>query len=508
MFGVEPIIIMAITLQLITVGYVVVLSRFHCSRSVWYVLLVTCVLMLTRRICDLYWYEHPEPWPNELFAMFISGFLLWSVIGVKKLMERVILSEKVNKELTETLEMRIDERTEQLEQVFKKMQKAKKQWERTFDAVPDLIMLLDSDFNIVRINKAAADALGAPPSSFIGQKCYHFVHSTNAPPKFCPHMQLKKDGLSHTAHAHIHNLHGDFLISVHPLTTKAGKVIGAVHVARDVSELVKIQNQLREKRERLLKLENAKTHDLLDVARSLNAGIAHELRTPMQSIMNTIELMADWVEKFLEKGSQVDNETLSLEEIAEILIDAEERVSYSITVLESLSSYTKAEARKELHLINVVPEIRTVMKTLRITDKFKCLSEDDFVLSSVSESNCQIRVNSSDFMQLLINLCTNALEAIAHDEPKIIIAVELVNGWIEVHVVDNGSGVDPDLGDRIFVPYVSTKGESNKANHGLGLSIVKNLISQYGGEISYKSVPGHTDFCITLPCSKDAHSND
>ena len=501
MFGVEPIIVIAIILQLFVVGYVIALSRLRCSRPVWYVLLLTCIVMLMRRISGLIWYPQFYPVVDQLFAATISGFLLWAVIGVKGLMERIVTYEKSNQKLTETLEARIEERTDQLETVFRKMQKAKKQWERTFDAVPDYIMLLDSNFNIVRINKAAADALGKSPGDLIGQKCYHLIHSNNTPPKFCPHMQLKKDGLSHTALAHINNLHGDFLISVHPLTTKAGKIIGAVHVARDVSELVRIQEQLREKKERLLKLENAKTHDLLEVARSLNAGIAHELRTPMQSIMNTIELMAEWVENFLEKDSKVDwTETLSLEDISELLTDAEERVSYSISILESLSSYTKAEARKELHLINVVPEIRTVMKTLRITDKFKCLSEDDFILSGSVEI-CQIKVNSSDFMQLLINLCTNALEAIEHGEPKIMIAVELVNGWVEVHVVDNGSGVDPALGDKIFVPYVSTKEESSKLNHGLGLSIVKNLISQYGGEINYKSVPGHTDFCISFPCA-------
>jgi signal transduction histidine kinase len=174
-----------------------------------------------------------------------------------------------------------------------------------------------------------------------------------------------------------------------------------------------------------------------------------------------------------------------------------------MSVLESLSTFTKAESRKEVHLINVVPEIRTVMKTLRITDKFKCLSEDDFVLNSGQDGEgCAIRINGSDFMQLLINLCINALEAIDHNEPKITVAVVTVNGWVEIHVVDNGKGVPPDLGDSIFVPYVSTKGEENKLNHGLGLSIVKNLVTTYGGEITYKSVPGHTDFCLTFPCAK------
>jgi PAS domain S-box-containing protein len=496
----ESVVIIAIILQFFVIVYVALLSRLPCSRKVWYILLLPCVLMLSRRVIVLIWFQSSAILLSEVLALLISGSLLCAVIGMRKLMYRVIRSERENRRLTETLELRILERTEQLETVFKKMQKAKKQWERTFDSVPDMIMLLDTNFNIVRINKAAAEALKADPATLIGQKCYRLVHHTSGPPKFCPHLQLKMDGKSHTAHAHLGRLSGDFLITVHPLTTKRGKVIGAVHVARDVSELLRIQSQLREKRDKVLQLENAKTHDLLEVARSLNAGIAHELRTPMQSIMNTIELIQEWVTCFRGEDGGGWTETLSFSDISELLSDAETRVNYSVSVLESLSSYTKAGARKEVHLINVVPEIRTVMKTLCITDRFKCLSEDDFVLVDVGR-DCLIKINGSDFMQLLINLCINALEAITHNEPKIRISVEQSNGWIEIHVIDNGVGVDPTLGDSIFVPYVSTKGDVGESNHGLGLSIVKNLVSQYGGEISYKSVPGHTDFCMTFPCA-------
>jgi PAS domain S-box-containing protein len=501
---VEVTIVISVLIQLIVVGYTLSLSRLPGARYTWYILSIPFILMLFRRVLSLYVFSH-SPWPfyDEIVTLGISASLLWGIIVVRELMGRVITSEKNYQELTETLETRVEERTKQLEDVFKKMQKAKKQWERTFDAVPDHIMILDSNFNVVRINKAAAGALGSEPSELIGKKCYHLVHSTSGPPKFCPHVKLLQDSQSHTAYAHINILGGDFLISVHPLVTREGKVVGAVHISRDVSELIRVQEQLREKKDRVLELENAKTHDLLEVARALNAGIAHELRTPMQSILNTVELIEEWLGHFASKDQEESwTETLDIPDIFELLSDAEERASYSMSVLESLSSFAKAESRKKEHLINVVSEIRTVMKTLRITDKFKCLSEDDFVLKNEEGGVCEILINNSDFMQLLINLCTNALEAIDHHDPKITIAVVTTNGWVEVHVVDNGRGVSPELGESIFVPYVSTKGEENKLNHGLGLSIVKKMITSYGGEITYKSVPGYTDFCLTFPCAK------
>ncbi len=501
---VEILIIISVLIQLAVVGYTLSLACTSYSRSTWYILAIPFVLMLSRRVLSLYVFSH-SPWPfyDEFITLSISASLLWGVIVVRNLMERTVTSEKSYQELAETLEIRVEERTTQLEEVFRKMQRAKKQWERTFDAVPDHIMILDPQFNVVRINKAAADSLGGDPADLIGKKCYHLIHSTSSPPKFCPHMQLLQDNKSHTAQAHIHNLKGDFLISVHPLVTREGKTVGVVHISRDVSELTHAQDELREKRDRVMQLENAKTQDLLEVARSLNAGIAHELRTPMQSIMNTVELIEEWLVHFTGRDDgEAWIETLEISDIFELLGDAEDRSTYAISVLESLSTFTKAESRKEVHLINVVTEIRTVMKTLRITDKFKCLSEDDFVLKNEQGDGCEVLINSSDFMQLLINLCTNALEAIEHHEPKITVAVVVVNGFVEIHVVDNGRGVPSELGESIFIPYVSTKGESNKTNHGLGLSIVKNLVTFYGGEISYKSVPGHTDFCLTFPCAK------
>ena len=504
MFSIEVVIVISILLQLLVVAYAISLFRKQCYRSTWYIFAIPLILMLCRRLVSLY-FLGADPWPycDELLSFVISGFFVWTILLVKKLVEQVTDSEEKYQELTDTLETRIRERTSRLKEVFKKMQKAKKQWERIFDAIPDHIMLLDVNNNVVRINKAAAEALGKDPTSLIGKKCYHLIHSTNAPPKFCPHVKLLETGGSCMAQAHINSLHGDFLISVHPLVNKDGRIVGAVHMARDVSDVTKVQEQLKEKKNKLLQIEDAKTQDLLEVARALNAGIAHELRTPMQSIVNTIELLEEWLGHFTGVSTEGEwTETLEISDIFELLSDAGERASYSISVLESLGSFSKAESRKQTHLINVVSEIRTVMKTLRITDKFKCLSEDDFVLNTEEGNDCEILINSSDFMQLIINLCTNALEAIDHSDPKITIAVVSMNGWVEVHVVDNGRGVSPELGDDIFVPYVSTKGEENKLNHGLGLSIVKNLVTSCGGEITYKSVPGHTDFCLTFPCAK------
>ncbi|MCX5815943.1 MAG: PAS domain-containing protein [Proteobacteria bacterium] len=80
--------------------------------------------------------------------------------------------------------------------------RAKKEWEYTFDSIPDLIALIDRQHRIIRINKAMANRLGLSPKEVIGKTCYESVHNAKVPPGFCPHALLLKDGNVHTAEVH------------------------------------------------------------------------------------------------------------------------------------------------------------------------------------------------------------------------------------------------------------------------------------------------------------------
>jgi PAS domain S-box-containing protein len=133
------------------------------------------------------------------------------------------------------------------------------EWERTFDAVPDLIAILDREHKILRVNKAMAHALGCRPQDLIGRTCYEMVHGTTAPPAFCPHTKLMTDGMANAAEAREERLGGDFLISVSPLYDHRGDLFGSVHVARDITERKRVEKALEEK-----------THELSERVRELN----------------------------------------------------------------------------------------------------------------------------------------------------------------------------------------------------------------------------------------------
>lgn len=155
------------------------------------------------------------------------------------------------------------------------VRRAKDEWELTFDTVPDLIAILDCNHTVKRVNKAMADRLGLSPKQCIGLKCHEAVHGTTESPAFCPHTLTCFDSHEHIAEVHEPQLGGDFIVSTTPLFDDDGKLVGAVHVARDITErkrteeaLVESEQRVRHKLENLLSPEgdigNLELGDIID----------------------------------------------------------------------------------------------------------------------------------------------------------------------------------------------------------------------------------------------------
>ena len=136
-----------------------------------------------------------------------------------------------------------DQMADSLQEREEALRRAKEEWERTFDAVPDLVAILDEHHHIVRVNRRMAKVLETKPEDLIGRACYEVMHHSSGPLPICPHSQLLDDGREHIAE--LRELGRDFLVSASPLRDDRGNLIGSVHVARDITELKQAEEALR-----------------------------------------------------------------------------------------------------------------------------------------------------------------------------------------------------------------------------------------------------------------------
>ncbi|OFX56251.1 MAG: hypothetical protein A2046_06250 [Bacteroidetes bacterium GWA2_30_7] len=126
-----------------------------------------------------------------------------------------------------------------------KLINSRTEWIETFDLIPDMITILDVNHRIVRANKASIEKLGISPQDLTGLNCYQCIHGKQESPSFCPHSLMLKDGKEHIADFHEQKLGMDLLVSVTPIKDKNGKITGSVHIARDITERKKKENELK-----------------------------------------------------------------------------------------------------------------------------------------------------------------------------------------------------------------------------------------------------------------------
>jgi PAS domain S-box-containing protein len=118
------------------------------------------------------------------------------------------------------------------------------EWENTFNVIPDQIMLLDGEQRVIKVNRAAADYVGISPEEAVGRRCYELIHPSQAPSVSCGFVQTLREGTrSQTEFCSLDN-RSTFLVTVDPLRDREGKIIGAVHVARDITIFKKVQEDL------------------------------------------------------------------------------------------------------------------------------------------------------------------------------------------------------------------------------------------------------------------------
>ncbi|MEM3384166.1 MAG: ATP-binding protein [Nitrososphaeria archaeon] len=411
---------------------------------------------------------------SEVYAQTKSG----------KHLKLLLSAAKFNVDSQEyAITMLID--TTEYKQVEQALYRAEQEWKRTFDAIPDLIAILDDKHRIVKANQAMAKKLGITPEQVVGLSCYKVIHSTEHPIESCPHIKTLKDGQEHVEEIYDEHLGGYFLVSTTPLKDEKEQIIGSVHVFRDINELKHLEKKLEEYTKHLEELVEIKTRQLKDSERFAAIGqtasmVAHDIRNPLQSIEGAIYLIKEEL-KSLPLESHKKRE---LEEIIEIIQTQNDYIDHIVSDLHAFAK-TPSSHPTETEIQQVISE---ALKILRIPDNIQ--------VKLVIQENLRKQFFDPSFLKrILVNLIENAIQAMPKGGELTIDVFEDEQN-LHIHVEDTGVGIAEEDKPVIFTPLFTTKAKGQ----GLGLAVCKKLVEAHNGEISFESKQGKgTRFKIKLP---------
>jgi signal transduction histidine kinase len=205
-------------------------------------------------------------------------------------------------------------------------------------------------------------------------------------------------------------------------------------------------------------------------------GVAHEIRNPLNSLRLTLELLNRRVQRQEGETAPIDAA------VAEV-----DRLDGILTKLLAFGRPGADERERQ----KLEPTIRRAvgMAEERATRRNISIALD---LDQVRQSEAE--VDASQIEQVLLNLLLNAVEA-SPDGARIEVAVRNGDRDIAIEVIDHGTGIDPEVRQKIFDPYFTTKDTGS----GLGLAISREILRRHGGDLSFESEPGKTAFRASLP---------
>lgn len=405
----------------------------------------------------------PEPFNNFSF-LYIPIALRDGTKGVLKFigLSPVELSaEKV--ELIRAAGSQITLGIEKL-QLNHELLSAKREWEGTFNSLSDLIFIRDNRFRILRYNQALANAFTLQGEDAVGQECYRLIFNRSTP---CLQCRAFKEKCEWDAKEKRNN--GEDRIWRHrlfPLRNEEGKITGAIHVLRDMTEEEHLRQQLYHA-------------DKMTALGQMISGVAHEVNNPLTGILGFLDIVKD--------------QGLS-EPQSELVDKIQYEAQRAAAVMRSLLTFARdyRPCREGVDLEKILRECIDIkahdfqMKNIKVIKEF----------ASVPETTA----DPNQLRQVFMNLITNAEQAIMEHKGggSILVGASYNKGFLEVHISDDGPGISDEKKNKIFEPFFTTK-EPGKGT-GLGLAISHSILAEHNGTIEVTdSVLGGAAFLIKIP---------
>ncbi|MEP7242071.1 MAG: PAS domain S-box protein [Gammaproteobacteria bacterium] len=374
------------------------------------------------------------------------------------------------------------------------------------EAAVDAVVLIDHRGSITAFNRSAERLFGYGSEELLGRnvsilmpaphRAEHDSYLERYARTGIPHIigvgreveGLRKDGSCFPAFLSVGRVAGAepprFVGFVRDITTER-QTLASIQAERDRAEARQKEAQhARGLQERMTHVSRMATMG------EMAAGIAHELNQPLSAIAT----YARACERFLKMEQPDFPETLSA--LSEISLEAM-RAGEIIRRLRQLVS-----ARPSDH---VTTDLNALVRDLEVLIQADARVHKTQIEFDLAATLPPVRGDHTQLQQLALSLVRNSIESLTESETSgrlvIIRTSRVPDGRLEVSVCDNGPGVAPDMVDRLFIPFVTTKVNGT----GLGLSISQTIAQAHGGTIGYRPhTPVGACFCVRLPPLEEA----
>ncbi len=232
--------------------------------------------------------------------------------------------------------------------------------------------------------------------------------------------------------------------------------------------------------------------ELLHVSRysamgQMGSALAHEINQPLAAILNYLGAARHLLGR---------SDSVAPEKVREILDKAVEQASRAGEIIRQLRSFVaKGETQRRAEVLSEVIQEATALAMIGTRHQNVRLSLDLDPTARVAV------INRIQIQQILVNLLRNAVEAMAESERReLVVSTRPHDGSaIVVEIADTGPGLAPEVAERLFKPFVSTKSQGM----GVGLSICQSIVEAHRGRIWAEPNPGGgTIFRFTVPCDE------
>src|SRR5881628_2511747 len=340
---------------------------------------------------------------------------------------------------------------------------AKREWEKTVDAISQAICIVDAHGTVRRANRVFAELIQVPVTAIPGRPWLGLV-----PPAWADPVAR---AIAEAAPTSVEIRFGEriLLLAMIPMAEPGSAVL----VFEDQTERRRLQEQL---------IQSEK----MSAIGQLIAGVAHDLNNPLASVVGFSD--------FLVEAGEVPS---SLAEPLQVIRQEAERAA---NIVKNLLSFARSQEgeRKLQHIKPILESTLELLRNQLMAHKVEATLEVEAGLP-------EVEVNGNQIKQVFVNVINNACQAVAGDAAsgRIWIAARRARDGLAVSVTDSGPDMTEEIAARVFEPFFTTKGEGEGT--GLGLSISQGIVKEHGGRISLITKPGAgATFTVELPVGAPA----